>query len=156
MAELAYNNAKTANTGHTLFELNCGYHPYVSFEENTNPCSQSKTADELSTKLRELITVCRENLYYAQKLQKQANNKDVKPRSYAPSEKVWLNSKYIKTKRNQKLEAKFFEPFQVLYPIGKQVYGGGRGNPALFWSKNPQYSANYTTISTIYDNSFAL
>ena len=33
-----------------------------------------------------------------------------------------MNSKYIKTKQNQKLEAKFFEPFQVLYLVGKQAY----------------------------------
>ena len=33
-----------------------------------------------------------------------------------------MNSKYIKTKHNQKLKAKFFEPFRVLYPVGKQVY----------------------------------
>ena len=57
------------------------------------------------------MTVCRENLYHAQKFQKQAYNKGVKPRSYALSNKVWLNSKYIKTKCNQKLKAKFFEPF---------------------------------------------
>ena len=36
--------------------------------------------------------------------------------------KVWLNSKYIKTKQNKRLENKFFRPFQVLYPVGKQVY----------------------------------
>ena len=30
MAEFAYNNAKNASTGHTPFELNCGYHPSVS------------------------------------------------------------------------------------------------------------------------------
>ena len=35
---------------------------------------------------------------------------------------MWLNSKYINTKQNQKLETKFFEPFRVLYPIGKQAY----------------------------------
>ena len=44
------------------------------------------------------------------------------PRSYTPGEKVWLNSKYIKTKRNQKLEAKFFGPFRVLHLVRKQVY----------------------------------
>ena len=68
------------------------------------------------------MTVCKDNLFYAQKLQKQANKKDVKPKSYAPGDKVWLNSKYIKTKRNRKLEAKFFGPFRVLHPIGKQAY----------------------------------
>ena len=57
MAEFMYNDAKNASTGHTLFELNCGYHSCVSFEEDTNPCSRSKMAKELSSKLRELITV---------------------------------------------------------------------------------------------------
>ena len=68
------------------------------------------------------MIVCQENLYYAQELQKRARNKGVKPRSYAPGKKVWLNSKYIKTKCNQKLEAKFFGPFWVLHPVGKQAY----------------------------------
>lgn len=36
--------------------------------------------------------------------------------------KIWLNSKYIKIKQNQKLEAKFFSPFQVLHLVSKQTY----------------------------------
>ena len=122
MAEFAYNNAKNASTGHTPFELNCGYHPRVSFEEDTDPRSRSKSADELSAELRDLMTVCRENLHHAQELQKRAHDKGVKPKSYAPGDKVWLNSKYIKTKRNRKLEAKFFGPFRMLHPVGKQAY----------------------------------
>ena len=43
----------------------------------------------------------------------------MKPRSYVSGDKVWLNSKYIKTKQNPKLEAKFFDFFQVLQPVGK-------------------------------------
>ena len=68
------------------------------------------------------MIVYQENLYHAQKLSKRAHNKGVKLRSYTPNEKVWLNSKYIKTERNRKLEAKFFGPFQVLHLVGKQVY----------------------------------
>ena len=68
------------------------------------------------------MIVCQENLQHAQKLQKKAPDKGVKPRSYAPGEKIWLNSKDIKTKQNQKLEAKFFGLFRVLYPNGKQAY----------------------------------
>ena len=33
-----------------------------------------------------------------------------------------MNSKYIKTKQNQKLKAKFFGPFQVLHLVCKQAY----------------------------------
>ena len=122
MAEFVYNNAKNASTGHTLFELNCGYHPRMSYEEEVDPRSKSKSADKLSAKLRELMIVCQENLHYTQEFQKQAHDKGVKPRSYAPGDKLWLNSKYIKTKQNQKLEAKFFRSFRVLHLVGKQDY----------------------------------
>ena len=122
MAEFAYNNAKNASTGHMPFKFNCGYHPRVLYEEDLNSRSKSKVADKLANELKDLMTSCRENLHHAQELQKRAHDKGVKPRSYAPGDKVWLNSKYIKTKRNRKLEAKFFGPFQVLHPVGKQAY----------------------------------
>ena len=122
MAEFAYNNAKNASTGYTPFELNCDYHPRISYKEDIDPCSQSKSADDLANDLREFMAVCRENLQHVQDLQKRAYNRGTKPRSYAPGDKVWLNSKYIKTKRNRKLKGKFFGPFRVLHPVGKQVY----------------------------------
>ena len=68
------------------------------------------------------MTVCQQNLHHTQKLQKQANNKGIKPQSYAPGDKVWLSSKHLKTKRNRKLEAKFPCLFRVLHPVGKQAY----------------------------------
>ena len=68
------------------------------------------------------MNICQQNLLHAQELQKRAHDKGVKPRSYAPGEKVWLNSKYIKTKQNRKLKAKFFGLFRILYLIGKQAY----------------------------------
>ena len=114
MAEFTYNNAKNASTGYTPFELNCGYQPRVSYKKNVNFHSKSKSANDLANDLRELMIVCQENLQHAQNFQKRAHNKSTKPRSYAPSDKVWLNSKYIKTKQNWKLEAKFFGPFRVL------------------------------------------
>ena len=39
-----------------------------------------------------------------------------------PNKKNWLNSKYIKIKKNKKLENKFFGLFRVLYLIDKQTY----------------------------------
>ena len=110
MAEFAYNNAKNASNGHTLFELNCGFHPRSFYKKDVDLRSRSRTKDKLTTKLRDLMSVCRENLQHAQELQKQYHNKNAKSISYAPSEKVWLNSKYIKTNQNRKLKAKFFSP----------------------------------------------
>ena len=51
MVEFAHNNAKNANTSHTAFELNCGYHFCVSYKKNLDPHSKSKTVEELSSKL---------------------------------------------------------------------------------------------------------
>ena len=68
IAEFANNNVKNLSTGHTSFELNCGYYPYVFFEKNTNPRSQLKSANKLSAKLRDLMTVYQKNLYHAQEL----------------------------------------------------------------------------------------
>ena len=102
MAEFAYNNAKNASSGHTPFELKCGYLLWMSYKKDVKPHFKSK-----------------KNLHYAQELQKQAHNKGVKPRSYVSNNKVWLNSRYIKIKQKQKLETKFFRPFRVLYPVKK-------------------------------------
>ena len=57
IAEFAYNNAKNASTGHTPFELNCGYHPRILYEEDVDSHFQSKSADKLSVELRELMIV---------------------------------------------------------------------------------------------------
>ena len=122
MAKFAYNNAKNANIGYKPFELNCGYLPRVLYEEDIDSCSKSKLADELSAEPRELMIVCQENLHHAQEFQKRANNKGVKPKSYASDDKVWLSNKYLKIKQNRKLQAKFFRPFWVLHPVGKQAY----------------------------------
>ena len=65
-------------------------------------------------------TYCKK-LKHTQNLQKQANDKVMKPKCYTPSNKVWLNSKFIKTKWNQKLEAKFFGLFQVLQLMSKET-----------------------------------
>ena len=111
MAKFTYNNSKNANTGYMPFELNCGYHPWILYEKKLNLRSQSKSVDKLLEELRELIIVYCENFHHTQELQKQAHNKGVKPWSYAIGKKVWLNSKFIKTKWNCKLEANFFEPF---------------------------------------------
>ena len=65
MVEFAYNNTKNAGTSHIPFELNYGDHPRMSYKKDVNLCSQSKSVDKLSAKVRELMIVCQKNLYYA-------------------------------------------------------------------------------------------
>lgn len=122
MAEFAYNNSKNINTGYTPFKLNYRYYSCIFYKENVNPCPKSKLTDELSIELKKLITIYWRNFHHTQKLQKWAHNKTVKSSNYVSSNKIWLNSRYIKTKQNQKLKTKFFGPFYMFYLVGKQVY----------------------------------
>ena len=108
MAEFADNNAKNASTSHTPFELYCGYHDRISFKKDVDPCSRSCSINKQVEELKKLIEVYCQNLLYVQELQKRAYDKGIKSRSYAPDKKIWLNSKYIKTKRDKKLKSKFF------------------------------------------------
>ena len=81
MAEFAYNNTMIASTGFMPFELNCGYHPWVSYKEDLDPCSKSRTAEKLSSELQELMIVCQQNLYYAEKLQNRAMTRKSSPKA---------------------------------------------------------------------------
>lgn len=88
MVEFAYKIAKNANISHTPFELNCRYYFYILFKENINTWSRSWTVDKLLLNLQKLISICRDNLFYAQEFQKQANLKDIKLKSYISNDKV--------------------------------------------------------------------
>lgn len=65
MMEFVYNNIKNANIGHTFFKLNYSYHSNVSFKEDSNFCSKFKSAEELSTKLSDLMIIGQKNLCHA-------------------------------------------------------------------------------------------
>ncbi len=49
-------------------------------------------------------------------------NKAIKLKCYAFDNKVWLNSKSIKTKQNCKLKTKIFGLFQVFHQVENQAY----------------------------------
>ena len=119
IAKYAYNNAKNVSIGHTLIKLNRKYHLWIFYEDDIDHCSKSKSIDKLLEELKKVMIVYCQNFYYILILQKQAHNKGVKLKKYAISDKIWLNNKYIKTKQNKKLKAKFFGLFQVLYLVGK-------------------------------------
>lgn len=98
IVEFMYNNAKNTYISYTPFELNCGHHPYVFFQDDANFYSKSCLADELVKELKDLMLICQQNRLNAQEIQKRSYDKGVKLQSYVSSEKIWLNSKYIRTK----------------------------------------------------------
>lgn len=56
------------NTGFILFKLNYDFYFHIVYKKDVNPKFEAKLMEELSIKLRELMTICWENLYYTQKL----------------------------------------------------------------------------------------
>ena len=110
------------STSYISFKLNCGYYLWMLYKKEVDSHSKSKPANELLAELREKMIVCQENLHHNQELPKQAHDKRIKPQNYNSKEKVWLNSKYIKTKHNHKLKAKFFGLFWVFHLVKKQAY----------------------------------
>lgn len=107
---------------HILFELNYKYHCRVFFKDEVDFYSKSRFVNKLTNKLRELIQICCQNLFYIQKLLKKVSDEKIKNQSDVFSNKVWLNNKYIKTKQNQKFGNKSFSSFCVFYIVIKQSY----------------------------------
>lgn len=70
IAEFAYNNNKNASTSHMSFKLNYGYHPHIFFEDEVKPYSRYRSANKPAKKLRELISICHQNLLHIQEPQK--------------------------------------------------------------------------------------
>ena len=64
MAEFTYNNVKNANTGYTLFKLNCEYHPRNLYKKNISFYSKLKTGQKILAKVTKLVINCQKNLYY--------------------------------------------------------------------------------------------
>lgn len=62
MIEFAYNDTKITSIRYMLFELNYGYYPYISYKQNVNPYSRSKTANKLTRKLKNPMVICRKSL----------------------------------------------------------------------------------------------
>lgn len=66
-AEFAYNNVKNSNTSHILFKVNYKDYSKVSFTIKINYCLKSYFTNKLANKLRDLINVYCQNLFYYQK-----------------------------------------------------------------------------------------
>ena len=64
ISKFAYKNIKNANISYIPFEFNCRFYPQILFKENVNLHSKSCLANKLADKLKELIEICSQNLFY--------------------------------------------------------------------------------------------
>lgn len=76
-------------------------------------------ADKNLAALRKLIKKLKVNFKESQKLQTLYHNLYVNKQIYQMEESVWLSKKHIKTKKNLKLEHKYFNPFKILDEVEK-------------------------------------
>lgn len=114
MTEFAYNNANHASIGMSPFRANLGYNPRMTFEKDPDPRSRAPAALNQSKELRQLIAVLKDELVDAQRSQARFKDKRSTARTYNRGDMIWLNAKNIKTKRNNKLKHRLFEPFKIL------------------------------------------
>lgn len=68
-----------------------------------------------------MLVLCK-SLQWVQNKQAKFKDKQIKLRTYKISEKVYLNGKNFRTKQNNKLEWKMFDPFKIIDVKNSQAY----------------------------------
>jgi len=122
LAEFAYNNRIHASTRRTPFELDCGQHPRMGAEPRLT--SKVEAADEFIDRIQKATEEAKAALRQA--AEDMARFHDVhrgKQVVFKVGDKVWLDSRNIKTTRPaKKLDDKWFGPFPIAEVISDNAY----------------------------------
>ena len=121
LAEFTYNNTPHDSTGVTPFFANKGYHPVLNWQFSRIPNAKvlevAKDWDSLNDYLQEHLKVAMERATYFANL-----NRRPTP-NWNVSDKVYLNTKNIKTKRpTKKFDWKNYGPFTIIEKIKSHAY----------------------------------
>lgn len=134
-AEFCYNNSIHSATKMTPFYANYGYHPGDNYPSEVKN-SKVPAAETYILKLERMRKDMRETLLEAQKRMAKYYNRSVadKEPKFSVGDKVMVNGKNIKTKRDsKKLDHKMRGPFKVKRLIGPYAYeldiAGGISKP---------------------------
>lgn len=130
LVEFEANSAKSSSTTMKPFLTTKGYLPRSGLELpepiiGTAPQrKERKDADKLTEKLESIRVYLREKLKWAQARQEEQANRNRRPATeFRLSDKVMLNSRYLKTIRpNRGLNYKNLEPFTINRVINTNVY----------------------------------
>ena len=121
LAEFTYNNTPHDSTGVTPFFANKGYHPVLNWEFSKIPNAKvlevAQDWDSLNKYLREHLKVAMERAtYFANQNRRPTPNWNV-------GDKVYLNTKNIKTKRpTKKFDWKNYGPFTIIEKVKSHAY----------------------------------
>ena len=122
LAEFAQNNKITSATGFSPFFLDLGRHPREGFDIDA-PMSTAPRGEEFIKQLQEIRELAKSALEKtADKMSKSYDRHRTPSTPYQPGDKVLLNRRNITTPRNQKLDDKYFGPFEVIESIGPTTY----------------------------------
>lgn len=120
--EFWYNNIKNAITIYIIFKIKFGYYYWVLFKNKINIHLKFSWVNKLAKKLRKIIIILYQNIFYFQKFQKKVFKKYVKSKTYTHSKKTYFNIKKFQKQLNYKSKNKIFTIFYILYLLNKQNY----------------------------------
>ena len=122
MAEFTCNNTKNAITSYMLFELNCGYHPWVLYKEDFDPLLQLKITKELSSKLRELMILACKTFTMHKSFKNGATIRESSPKAMYRVRRFGWVANTSKPSGIASWKPSFWVFFWVLHLVGKQAY----------------------------------
>ena len=123
LVEYAYNNSVHSSTGispfEALFDEKLSWKDIMREEKTTDIPAARKQVLNLAA-MQKLLEKC---LTKAVAVQAKYYNLKHKPRKYNIGDLVYFNSQNIKSTRpSKKLDWKFYGPYTVVEPVGKQAY----------------------------------
>jgi len=113
MAEFMGNNHASATTGTSPFFPNYGYDPHMHFLDEQTLLTEDQEARSFVITMTELHAHPRTEMGYAQERQQEnAGVHRLPAPSFRIGDKVWLNTKSIRTRRpSRKLDNKRHRPY---------------------------------------------
>ena len=129
-AEFEANNTTSESTRVSPFLATYGQHPRMGFEPPSGThrprfqVIQVEAANDFVENMKELQEFIREELLWAQGYQQEYANRIRSPApDYKVGDRVWLNARNIRTKReSKKLDWKNLGPYTILNAIGSHAY----------------------------------
>jgi len=130
LAEFTANNTKSESTNVSPFFANSGQHPRLGYEpESREPRLayqqlQASEANAFVNSMKDIEDFLKQEMAWAQAVYaEKANQKRVPAPAYKVSDRVWLDIRNLKTRRqSKKLDWKHAGPFEITKVVSSHAY----------------------------------